>query len=104
MDYELIISIIALVLGLAAIVWFGIVKKVPAVRRIALALVIEAERRYGSGTGQIKYATVVGELYNRLPWLIRLFVTDKMIDDLIESAVDYMKSVLDDSKIRASQI
>jgi len=102
LSIDTIVGIIILVLAAAAIIWFGVVKKVPAVQRMALALVIEAERRYGSGTGRIKYATVVGELYIRLPWLLKIFVTDTMIDELIESAVTYMKENLDGEKIRAS--
>ena len=60
-----------------------------------LYLVSEAEAEYGAKTGTLKYSAVSTWLYERIPFGANLFLTPKMIDKLIETAVDEMKSYLD---------
>ncbi len=87
---------IVLVLAMYLIIF----KQNVAIKNIALKWVIEAERTYGSGTGEIKYNYVVGAIYERIPFIFRVFFTEKMIDNIIENAVDYMKEFLGESKIQ----
>jgi len=101
---DIIITVIALALAIALFVWFVVVKKIPVARKIALALVIEAEAKYGSGTGEIKYAEVVGKLYNLLPGTLKIFISEKFIDKLIEDAVQFMKEKLGEERIQKSAI
>lgn len=72
--------------------------KTEFVRKIILALVTEAEKQYGNGTGELKYATVVERLYEVLPWIIRLLYSKKQIDRMIEEAVEYLKRYLAEGK------
>ena len=101
---DIIITVIAIALAIALFVWFVVIKQVPAAKKIALALVIEAEAKYGSGTGEIKYAEVVGKIYGLLPWTLKLFVTEKFINNLIEGAVTYMKNYLGETEIQKAAI
>lgn len=65
------------------------------VNKIVLALVIKAEKALGSGTGEFKYALVVENVYKVLPTILTILITKKELDNMIESAVDYMKVYLE---------
>jgi hypothetical protein len=95
-------EIVAVIIAIAVLVWFAVIQKIPAARKIALALVIDAESKYGSGTGEIKYEYVIGKLYPLLPAGLKLFVSQKFIDKLIEGAVTYMKEHLGEENIQMS--
>ncbi len=89
-----ILTILA-VLAVAVILLFvakGKYRK--AAKQMLLALVMAAEKQFGSGTGEVKYAVVAEALYDRLPFLAQLVFTEKDISRLIEEAVDKMKKVL----------
>lgn len=66
------------------------------VKEIILSLVVRAEKKYGSGTGELKYADVVNAFYTELPLFIRILFTPKDIDIFIEEAVDRLKEILSD--------
>ena len=57
-------------------------------------LVLEAEKAFGGGTGELKYSAVTTWLYERLPTIIRILFTSKQIDAMIEKAVLDMKEYL----------
>lgn len=65
------------------------------VNEMLFYLVTEAEKQFGGGTGQLKYAAVVAWLYDRLPFIIRFIFTEKQIDEMIEEAVQRMKKYLE---------
>lgn len=69
-----------------------------AVKKILLYLVTQAEIEFGSGTGELKYALVATWLFERLPLLARILLTEKTIDNLIEQAVEKMKEYLADNE------
>lgn len=62
---------------------------------IVKSLVDEAEIKFGSGTGSLKYEFVVGKLYAVLPGYIKLFVSDRLLDVWIEKAVDELQEYLE---------
>ncbi|MBM7615723.1 hypothetical protein [Alkaliphilus hydrothermalis] len=68
------------------------------VRNIILALVVEAEKLLGSGTGPLKYEMVVDRLYELLPMPLRVIFTKKQIDRMIEEAVQFLKEQLAEGK------
>lgn len=86
-----ILIVVAFIVGLCLLVKFGYKKQV---KEICFYLVTKAEIEFGGGTGELKYATVVTWLYERLPALLEFFMTAKMIDKLIEDAVARMKEYL----------
>ena len=61
------------------------------VKKILLSLVIEAEQIYGSGTGKLKYNYVLGKTYSMLPSILKLFVTEVKLDEMLEGAVDHLQ-------------
>ena len=55
------------------------------------ALVTEAEERYGSGEGAIKFAEVMSKIYDKLPLIIKVFITYETLTDWIEKALTEAK-------------
>ncbi|QUH18922.1 hypothetical protein [Alkaliphilus sp. B6464] len=67
-------------------------------RKLVLALVTEAEKQLGSGTGELKYVMVVERIYEVIPGILKLLYSEKQIDEMIEDAVDYLKRYLASGK------
>lgn len=63
--------------------------------KIIQGLVCEAEIRFGSGTGDLKYEYVVNKIYTLLPFYVKMFVSEKLLDIWIETAVDELQEILD---------
>ena len=55
---------------------------------IALGLVTDAEITYGGGTGKIKRAYVIDELYSRIPDEFKPFVTEANLEAVLTKALD----------------
>lgn len=64
-------------------------KRREMINKILFALAIEAERLYGSKTGQAKKAQVIAWFYERYGWLSR-FVTEEQLGEWIDTVVEYM--------------
>lgn len=87
--------IIVVVLGIAIFMYVkGYNKKF--LNHLILSLVVEAEQKLGSGTGEYKFSEVVANLYVRLPMIVRLFISEKYIEDLIETNVKELKKFLEE--------
>ena len=69
--------------------------KTKEIYSIIKALVDEAEVKFGSGTGELKYQYVTGKLYSVLPGYVKLFISDKLLDTWIETAVDELQEYLE---------
>ena len=69
--------------------------KTKEIYSIIKALVDEAEVKFGSGTGALKYQYVSGKLYSILPGYVKLFLSDRLLDTWIETAVDELQEYLE---------
>lgn len=69
------------------------------VQRIVYALVVEAEKVLGSGTGAEKKAWAIAAIYQRLPYLLRLIFSQKDIESFIEDGVQKLKKALQTGEI-----
>ncbi len=56
-----------------------------------VALVTAAEKEYGGGTGVLKLASVIDEIYPKLPTIIKTFITSKMLKKWVEDALKIAK-------------
>lgn len=85
-----------LVVALFIVALIVLIKKgyVKYAKQIVFYLVCEAESKFGSGTGALKYAAVTTWLYEKLPAICKFFLTEKQIDTMIEEAVSQMKEWL----------
>ena len=59
--------------------------------QILYTLVTEAEAQYGGGTGELKKATVIANIYGILPAILKLFITESRLAEWIEEALEYAK-------------
>ncbi len=91
-QYWLDALIILFVIGLLIVLWrFG---KKDFVKCIITELVARAEQLYGSGSGQVKLAFVLSELYKKLPFVVRLVFTEQELRQYIEEAAAWLKKEL----------
>ncbi|GHU95023.1 hypothetical protein FACS1894208_07110 [Clostridia bacterium] len=77
-------SILVVVAAAAGVIALIAQKQYAILDKIAFSLVTEAEKKYGGGTGAAKFAAVIEWLYPKIPALIRLFVTSKQLEGIIE--------------------
>lgn len=61
--------------------------EIKILNNILYKLVTQAEREFGAGTGELKYAAVSDWIYERLPAILKFLFTAKDIDKMIESAL-----------------
>jgi len=67
-------------------------------KRIILSVVLAAERKFDiQGAGKQKYAYAIGIIYSRLPWVLKIFISENEVQTLIEEAVTNMKNILKDT-------
>ena len=95
MDNNLI-SIIVFVLGVSLLIGVLYYKgKKEEAKKIILALVIKAEQVIeGKGQGGLKYAWVSERVFNLLPPVVKFFLTEADVDQLIEDSVEELKILL----------
>lgn len=83
---------ILLIVAAVAAVVFSIFKgNKSVVMRMLYSLVTEAEQIYGAGTGSLKLAAVIDQIYPNLPAVIKLFITDKTLVKWVETALSTAK-------------
>ena len=89
-DILVVVLFIAVLIGL----WIKGYKK--QVKKVILDLVAKAEAELGSGTGPIKYLRVTRWIYSRMPWVVKIFISEEELDDWIELAVKQLEKFLEE--------
>ena len=103
-DDILVVLILLVSFGLAVKKWWPNWQTMPSAEKaayvsrllqnlipIALGLVTEAETQYGGGTGKIKRAYVIDELYSRIPDEFKPYITEQNLDAILIKALDEAK-------------
>lgn len=90
-NWDSLLVVIAFVVLVLYLLKKGAEKKVNS---MLFYLVTEAEMIFGSGTGELKYASVVTALYDVLPTVLKILFTQKQIDNMINDAVEDLKEYL----------
>lgn len=60
-------------------------------KKILFNLVTQAEKQFGSGTGELKFAAVADWIYQRIPAVMKLLLTEQDIADMIEAVLEEAK-------------
>lgn len=60
-------------------------------KKILFNLVTQAEKQFGSGTGELKFAAVADWIYQRIPAVLKLLFTEKDIATMIEAVLEEAK-------------
>jgi hypothetical protein len=80
---------LALVVGIVIALRRG---QLAVLERVVFALVAQAEREFGTGTGALKLAAVVGWVYERLPALFKALLTRAQLEKLVEGVLETAKT------------
>ena len=83
--------ILLIVAAVAAVVFFAFKGNKSVVMKMLYALVTEAEKAYGGGTGALKLATVIAAIYPKLPAMLKLFITEATLTKWVEDALTAAK-------------
>ena len=83
--------LLLIVAAIAALVFFAFKGNKSVVMKMLYALVTEAEKAYGSGTGALKLASVIAAIYPELPAVIKLFITEATLTKWVEDALEAAK-------------
>lgn len=89
-------SILAVILFVAVMTALWVKGKKREVKHVILDLVAKAEQQLGSGTGPIKYVRVTRWIYSRMPWVVKVFMSEKELDDWIEYGVRELEDFLEE--------
>lgn len=84
-------SIAVILVFVAVLVILTIRGKKDIIAKILFALVTEAEKIYGGGTGSVKFAYVVEKAYSYLPAIVKVFITYERLKQMIENALTAAK-------------
>lgn len=79
--------ILLIVAAVAVVVYFSFKGNKSVVMKMLYALVTEAEREFGGGTGSLKLASVIAAIYPKLPAVIKLFITEATLVKWVEEAL-----------------
>ncbi len=90
------VEIIAAALFIGAVVLMSYKGYKNQAKAIVLSLVAAAERKWGGGTGDIKYSEVASALYGKLPSFAKIVLNKATISKIIEDAVSKLKEHLSD--------
>lgn len=107
---EYIPEIIIGIIGLIAVVFFVIllIKSTPKQRqeiinKVLFSLATEAEKLYGSKTGQVKKAQVIAWFYERYRWL-SIFISEDELSVMIDTAAAKLTEYLQSNPVGAVNI
>ena len=84
-------SLLTIIVLAVTVVFLAIRGKKEIIAKILYALVTEAEKIYGGGTGSVKFAYVVEKAYSYLPASIKVFITYERLKTMIEDALTAAK-------------
>ena len=79
--------ILLIVAAVAAVIYAIFKGNKSVVMKMLYALVTEAEKEMGGGTGSLKLASVIEAIYPKLPAVIKMFITDAMLKKWVEDAL-----------------
>ena len=87
-NWDILLFVIVLVVVLVYL-WVRGGKSV--IFKMLYAIVTEAEKEYGDGTGALKLASVIEKIYLKLPMVVRLFITADTLQKWVETVLQEAK-------------
>lgn len=81
-------SIVIIGVLIVLVVWLYIKRSSPYIKEVVLNAVIEAENHFNSGEGQQKLHFAVTTIRTRLPLILRIFITHRMLVTMIETTLN----------------
>ena len=87
-NWDILLFVIVLVVVLVYL-WVRGGKSV--IFKMLYAIVTEAEKEYGNGTGALKLASVIDKIYLKLPMVVRLLITADTLKKWVETVLQEAK-------------
>lgn len=94
--YWIWIVIAVLAVAILVLLW---IKNKAIVLMLARRAVMVAEEHLGSKTGAAKKAEAIAWVYERLPLILKLVFTEKVLDSIIEKAVEWLHKQFVDGEL-----
>ena len=88
------LDVTAVVVVICVATWFWVNGYKRQVKMVIYDLVVKAEQQLGNGTGPIKYLRVTRWIYSRMPWVVKIFVSEDELDDWIDLGVEELEKFL----------
>ncbi len=79
--------LLLIVLSVAAVVFYAFKGNKSVIMKMLYALVTEAEKELGGGTGSLKLALVIAKIYPQIPAVFKMFITEETLTRWIEEAL-----------------
>ena len=87
-NWDFILLIAAAVAGVVYTIFKG---NKSVIMKMLFGLVTQAEKEYGGGTGALKLAAVIDQIYPKLPAVIKTFITVDRLSGWVEDALNEAK-------------
>lgn len=87
-NWDSVLVVVAFLVLIVVLIKRGETK---VLKKILFNLVTQAEKQFGSGTGELKFAAVADWIYQRIPAVLKLLFTEKDIADMIEAVLEEAK-------------
>ena len=87
-NWDSILAVLVIIVGSI----FALVKQEKAIIfKMLYALVTEAEKNYGAGTGELKLASVISSVYGKLPAIVTAVIPVKTLEKWVNEALEIAK-------------
>jgi hypothetical protein len=100
MNTIIYIGVIATLIALT--VYLVVTKQYTTLRVEAFKLMLRAEKVFAAVNGKEKFDLVLTELYDRIPPILKLFVTKESLAVWLQAWYDLAKDWLDDGQVNGS--
>ena len=100
-NWDFILLILAAV---SAVGFFAFKGNKSVIMKMLYALVTEAERELGGGTGPLKLATVIAQIYPKLPSVLKMFLSEKTLTKWVNDALVAAKETWEENAAIAEYI
>lgn len=80
-------SILAVIVIIGVSIFALIKQEKTVIFKMLYALVTEAEKNYGAGTGELKLASVIASVYEKLPAVVTAIIPVKTLEKWVEQAL-----------------
>ena len=94
MNSKIIIDVtiaILVIIAAAAVAFFSYRGNKTVIMKMLVAMVTEAEKNLGAGTGSLKLASVISAIYPKLPAILKAFITEATLSKWVEDALTIAK-------------
>lgn len=104
LPFLILVAAILLIVTIVMAVQYFKLKALDGIREDVYRLILKAEHIYnGSEQGKQKFKYVVQQARGLLPTWLRLFLTEELLEKLIEKWFQGVKDLLDDGKVNGTQ-